>query len=74
MELNECIEEFNARRQTVLSQQANVFVVCIADIRGGQVIHWLSVENILLSCVYMIEILDSKSKGKLNRYTVDYYV
>ena len=57
------------------SQQANVFIVCIVDITGRQVIYWLLVENILLTCVvFTIEILDSKSNGKLNRYTVDYYV
>jgi len=48
--------------------------VCVADITGREVIHWLSVENILLTCVFTIETLDSKSNGKLNRYTVDYYV
>jgi len=49
--------------------------VCVVGITGRQVIHWLSVENTLLSCVvFTIEILDSKSNGKLNRYTVDYYV
>lgn len=51
-----------------------MFVVCIADITGRHVIYWLSVENILLTCMFMIEILVSKSNGKLNRYTVDRYV
>jgi len=68
-------EEFDTKRQTVRHSRPMYSLCALLTLQAGrQVIHWLLVENILLICVFTIEILDSKSNGKLNRYTVDYYV
>lgn len=65
--MNECIDEFNPRRKTVHHSRPVYWLSCAHcwQITGRQVVHWLLMENILPTCVFIIENLDSKSNAKL---------
>lgn len=67
MEMNECIAEFNTRQGI----RPMYWLCSLLHDRWFIGFLWKIVTS---TCMFMIEILDAKSNGKINRCTVEYYV
>lgn len=65
--MNECIDESNTRR-------GNRPMYWLCSLLHDRLFIGFLRKIVISTCMYMIEILDAKLYGKINRCTVEYYV